>query len=102
MKILILGLMTSMFSCGPPSPWANFVSTDYGLTQKNLDSLGSGETEFRDFKIGLIADPQVMPGYLNKVIQSLDKIDDIDFYLILGDLTDRSLRREFEWVSESV
>lgn len=50
----------------------------------------------------MLADPQVYPGYLNKVVDALNKREDIAFSLILGDLTDRSLRREFEWVAEAI
>lgn len=89
-------------SCGPPSPWASYVKREGDLTRKALQKLGAGDGHQSQVRIGLIADPQVLPAYLYKVLASLDKHEDLDFYIILGDLTDRSLQREFEWVAEAI
>jgi hypothetical protein len=89
--------------CGAASPWANIIRFEFSnLTQKKLAELGEGSESFEEFAIGLIADPQVMPGYLANAIAKLDKVPDLSFYLILGDLTDRSLRQEFEWVAKAI
>lgn len=99
---LILGAFTLLFilSCGDLSPWGSLETPLYtNLTQKNLDLLRSGTSTFQAFKVALVTDPQVVPGALRDCRTHINQRDDIDFSLLLGDLTDRSLRKEFEWVA---
>lgn len=91
-----------MAACGDPSPWSNYSSPRYkDLTAKHLQWLGQGSTEFTPFHFALIADPQVMIGHLREARSRVDRQDPA-FTFILGDLTDRSLRKEFEWVAAEV
>lgn len=100
---LVLLVAIGVLSCAGPSPWANLVPPEYtGLTKKHLRKLSKLDSEFKQFRVGLIADPQVFPGFLRKVIKTLDRRGDIDFQIVLGDLTDRSLRTEFLWVAEAI
>lgn len=105
MRLLILislfGL--ALFSCGDPSPWGSFESLRFvNLTQKHLDLLRSGSPEFKPFTVALVADPQVVISHLRDCRTEINKRDEVEFSLLLGDLTDRSLRREFEWVAEII
>jgi len=96
LKILLIS------GCGGPSPWANWLPSGLNdLTRKSLEDLGSGESK-SEFAVGLIANPQVTPGYLRMAAQRLNHRGDIDFSIILGDLTDRSLNEEFIWVGNIV
>lgn len=102
MKYLSLTLFF-ILGCGDTSPWDNYKSSfQSSLTQKNLDLLTEGNDDFRPFKVALTADPQVVVGFLQSCRTAINKRDDIDFSLILGDLTDRSLGREFTWVGEII
>jgi len=93
-------LVSALSSCGSPSPWANWVGAQYkNLTKQSLRELGGSNEAFTPFAVGLIADPQGLPGYLRFVSARLNRRDDLAFTFILGDITDRSLRDEFLWVA---
>ncbi|RZA23469.1 MAG: hypothetical protein EOP10_12675 [Proteobacteria bacterium] len=62
--------------------------------------LREGSPTFIPFKVALVADPQVVISHLADCRTEIDKRDDVEFTLLAGDLTDRSLRREFEWVAK--
>lgn len=97
----ILGAL--LCGCGEPSPWANVVARGYtDLTRQELRRLGGADADSSPFRVGLIADPQTTPGHLRLALRALDARNDIAFTLILGDLTDRSLRAEFLWVAKAV
>lgn len=94
-------IMFGGLSCGDPSPWGSFETPLYtNLTQKNLDMLRTGSPTFAPFKVALVSDPQVVVSHLRDCRTQIDRRDDIDFTLLSGDLTDRSLRREFEWAAK--
>lgn len=99
--LIILILSLGFGSCGDPSPWGTFETPNYtNLTQKNLDLLRKGSPTFTPFKVGLVSDPQVVVSHLRDCRTQIDQRDDIDFTILSGDITDRSLRREFEWVAK--
>lgn len=101
MKFTLIAIIIFIHGCGDPSPWANFQPLRHSaLTQKHLDLLTEGQDDFEPFKVALTADPQVVVGFLQSCRTEINKRNDIDFSLILGDLTDRSLGREFHWVGE--
>jgi predicted phosphodiesterase len=89
-----------LLTCGDPSPWGSFTASPYqSLTQKNLDLLQQGSPEFKPFKVALVSDPQVVVSYLRECQREINMLDDIAFTVLAGDLTDRSLRYEFEWIA---
>lgn len=105
MRLLVLFslLLAATVSCGDPSPWGSFESPRYvNLTQKHLDLLQTGSPEFKPFTVALVADPQVIVSELKDCRTEINRHDEVAFSLLLGDLTDRSLRREFEWVAEII
>ncbi|RYZ49822.1 MAG: metallophosphoesterase [Proteobacteria bacterium] len=90
-------------SCGDLSPWGSLETPLYtNLTQKHLDMLRGGSPTFQPFKVALVSDPQVVVSYLKDARTEINKRDDIEFSLLTGDLTDRALRREFEWVAKII
>ncbi len=101
-NMYVIGACLFAWSCGEPSPWANLIHREpHNLTERALDQLGSPQG-FEPFNVGLISDPQILPGFLKLAVNALDDRGDISFSLILGDLTDRSLRAEFLWVADVV
>ncbi len=101
LPLLLIVLTLGLLSCGDPSPWGSFETSRYtNLTQKNLDLLRTGSPSFTPFKVALVSDPQVVVSHLRDCRTQIDRRDDIDFTILSGDLTDRSLRREFEWVAK--
>lgn len=99
--LAVLVMALGLGSCGDVSPWATYETPLFtNLTQKNLDMLRQGSPTFVPFKVGLVSDPQVVVSHLRDCRTEIDKRDDIDFTVLSGDLTDRSLRREFEWVAK--
>ncbi len=100
---MALVMILAVESCGDLSPWAS-VSTPLfnNLTQKNLDMLRTGSPTFQPFTVALATDMQEQPSQFRDVRTEINKRDDVDFTLVLGDMTDRSLRREFEWVGKII
>ncbi|RYZ86344.1 MAG: hypothetical protein EOP04_14075, partial [Proteobacteria bacterium] len=90
-------------SCGDPSPWGSFETPLYNnLTRKNLDMLQTGSETFEPFTVALVTDPQVVVTYLESCRKEINQRNDVSFSLLLGDLTDRSMRREFEWIGKII
>lgn len=99
--LITLAASGPISSCG--GPWANMIDSTYkGLTANELSRLGGESAAFEPFNVALLADPQVIPGFLRLASKAIDYRDDISLTLILGDLTDRSLRHEFFWVGDVV
>ena len=72
---------------------------------RNLERLKGLEAQLagRDFfKVGLLTDPQLKPDDLAAVVNKLNARDDIDFVLVLGDLTENGLELEYEWSCKSL
>ena len=91
-------LFLVLLSCGTPefSPWES--KTKYkNLTAKNLAQLGEGEP--KSFKFALVGDSQVVAGHLDEARQLIDR-SDLDFTAIAGDITDRGLLREWNWIGD--
>ena len=98
MKLLVLPILLS--ACAPEySPWQSDVDSDQ-LTRKNIERLAdTGLLE--PFKIAIIGDPQVVHGSFRNAKDIINK-HNVDFTVIAGDLTDRGLKREWEWVGDIV
>jgi Icc protein len=97
----LLSLTLLLQSCGDPSPWGTHRSpTHSNLTQKHLDMLQTGTRNFEPFTVALTADSQVHVGDFYNCRTAINRRDDIAFSFLLGDLTDRSLKPEFDWVAE--
>ena len=99
MKIFMIAIFT-LTSCSMPeySPWVNDRSEDL-LTEAHLKRLQ--DSPFEPFTIGLAADSQAVIGEFDDVRKKLDN-KDIDFTLVMGDLTDRGLQQEFDWFRDVI
>lgn len=93
MKYLIL-ILTIITSCGIPefTPWSS-QADDTNLTDKNISRLPNKN----NMTIALTGDPQVLPGEIDQVRKTINNRSDIDFVVVLGDLTDRGLLKEWKW-----
>lgn len=91
------------------SPWQTDIPAEArGLTYDNLQALAaqtaaSANAATADkFRIALIGDPQGTPGDFRQVVERINAMDDVDFILVLGDLTDYGLKHEYEWAYEAL
>lgn len=102
-KLFVLKFLLVISACGFPehSPW----QTDVGysnLTQKHLEKLSTKDNSSSSFKIAITGDPQVVVGHFRNVIKQTNRRSDIDFIVVLGDLTDLGLRTEWNWIGKSI
>lgn len=104
--LLLLILEILAVSCAQPrvSPWDTTVpSNKTNATAKNLAWLNQTAAEQSlPFTIGILGDPQGTPQDLKKVIHHMNQRDDLEFILVLGDLTDYGLKHEYEWAYEGL
>ncbi len=87
---------TTSGACAPPiySPWVTKITGGREhSTMRNIEKLGTKAGQL-PLKIGLLADPQGTPEDLESVIKSMNT-QDLEFILVLGDLTDFGLLEEF-------
>jgi len=104
MKLLILTLLLS--SCAPEfSPWQDNVDNDK-LTQKNLDLLKNKDRIIKgkalgSIKIAIVGDPQVVFSGFEEAHFNIND-EDVDFTVVVGDLTDRGLKHEWELIKDTV
>jgi len=69
------------------------------LTRKNIERLQPSKIPGK-VRVALLGDPQAVPGHLENAVGRINQYNDIDFVLILGDITDRGLLREWNWVGD--
>ncbi|ASB49319.1 metallophosphoesterase [Alkalitalea saponilacus] len=81
------------------SPYkAGVKSPDEDLNIKAMEQISEfSQSEFRPFKLGLVGDSHTYYDYYEKQIRQLNKHDDIDFVVHLGDITLSGIYREFIW-----
>lgn len=98
MRLLI---MLTFLGCGGPSPWhADPKYTD--LTQKHLQKLSQHEQEhMAPFTFAIVGDSQVALEGFDKARKHINK-SNADFTVILGDITDRGLNEEWDWVGDII
>jgi predicted phosphodiesterase len=97
-KILSLLLL---IGCAPEySPWQSNPSKR-DLTAKHLAWLESKNINV-PFKVALTGDPQAVIGHFDRVKDAINARDDIDFAVVLGDITDRGLKREWDWAGDII
>lgn len=95
-------------SCSQPkfSPWeTKLPSSQKNHTAKNLNRLYEQEAFLgfsNEFTIAILGDPQGTPGDLKRVISRINERTDVEFLLVLGDLTDYGLRHEYQWTYDAL
>ncbi|MBU2916705.1 metallophosphoesterase [Psychrosphaera sp. F3M07] len=107
-KNIMLATITSLLisSCRfDISPWENDVNCDTLNLEANLEWLNLIEKRYKDktdFSVAVIGDPQQYPGDLELTIKKINKINKVDFVLLLGDLTETGVEKEYEWTCKAV
>jgi len=73
------------------------------LNQENLIRIQNLEsTDLNPFKIVLISDTHTEYDDLNHIIIELNKRDDYDFIINIGDITESGLYKEYKWYSDII
>lgn len=100
-SLLIVLLLISCSDIIEYSPYqVKIDESDKHQNSKNLVTIKS--TGFTPFKVVLIADSHDDYDELKDIIKELNKRDDIDFIIHLGDFTDNGLYKEFEIFSDII
>lgn len=101
--ITVISLMVS--ACRfDTSPWETDVSCDILNLETNLQWLADIEQQSPDnstFKAAVIGDPQQFPGDMQRTIEKINQMNDVDFILLLGDLAETGVAQEFEWTCKA-
>ncbi|MCD6113387.1 MAG: metallophosphoesterase [Bacteroidales bacterium] len=100
--IIIIILMTSCEQIFEYSPYqVKVANDDKNQNSKNINKLIEKDNgEFSDFKIALIGDTHTFYDEFLDIVGVLNKRDDIDFIIHVGDITTSATNREFIWLSE--
>jgi predicted phosphodiesterase len=77
------------------SPYEIRVNTN-DITNKNLNYLSTLKQSNDSITIALIADSHYMYSKLKDVVNSLNTNQNLDFVLVIGDIADHGLQKEFE------
>jgi predicted phosphodiesterase len=84
------------------SPWQSNVPAT-GLTAKHLQELTLTDTgSFEEFTIAVAADVHLDAAELGDVVDVLNDRGDIAFLLLVGDLTDGGMLKEFKWLYDTI
>lgn len=103
MKKVFLSLCLTLFlaSCEfDLSPWETDVDCPNMSIDENLAWLSEIEKNFTaddTYKVAVIGDPQQFPGDLEQTIERLNKMDEVHFVLLLGDVVETGIEKEYEW-----
>jgi len=87
------------------SPWETDVNCPGMSVEENLRRLealeqASGSKAF--YQVAILSDPQQYPGAFEDTIKIVNRLDDVDFILLLGDLAQTGVKAEFEWVCKAM
>lgn len=96
-KLLSVSLLLA--ACGGYTPWQSD-SKHHDLTRKHLAKLEQGKY-LEPFTFAIVGDSQVRIEGFNKARKRINGVD-VDFTVILGDITDRGLREEWNWVGDII
>jgi Icc protein len=102
--VLLLALLTG---CQYEiSPWSTdvdcptSVSVAYNLERLRAQEIAEGLRS--DYKVALLSDPQFYPGAFEDVIKRVNRMDDVAFILLSGDLAETGIKAEFEWTCKGM
>jgi len=87
------------------SPWETDAHCPGVSIEENIGLLVSMEQRqgIKDhFKVAIVSDPQQLPGSLQDTVKIINRDDDIDFVLIIGDLVETGIKQEFEWACKAL
>lgn len=87
------------------SPWETDVDCPNMTIDENLEWLAQIEQTKQigdEFKVAVIGDPQQFPGDLEATIKHLNQMDDVDFILLLGDVVETGIEKEYEWACKAL
>lgn len=86
------------------SPW----DYDFQCDTLNLDSnlmwlkqIEKQTVNTPDFSIAIVGDPQNYVGDFELTIAKINKIEEVDFILLLGDLTEIGVKQEYDWACKA-
>lgn len=88
------------------SPWTTSTDCPDSVSiAYNIDRLKKQEAQEGvrpNYKVALVADPQLWPGRLDALIQRFNKMDDVAYIILSGDLAHNGLSEEFEWACKTM
>lgn len=86
------------------SPWETDVDCPNMSIEQNIMWLQTIEQQGykAEFKAAVIGDPQQYPGDLEETIKTINQRQDIDFVLLLGDLVETGIEKEYEWACKAL
>lgn len=93
-----------LVACGERySPWESDPPSHLrNLTAEQLSLLNETPEQSFPFTIAVMGDPQGTPKDLQRVVDAINRRDDVKFILALGDLTDYGLLHEYVWAGEAL
>jgi len=93
-----------LMACGERySPWETDPPAHLkNLTAEQLSLLNAQPEQSFPFTIAVIGDPQGTPKDLQRVVDAINRRNDVKFILVLGDLTDYGLLHEYVWAAEAL
>lgn len=109
MKKIIVGIsmILLILSCDniiEYSPYqVNIDKSEKAQNSSNLKRISEiNKKEFKSFKIVLFGDTHTYYDDFNDIVKALNKRDDYDFIINMGDITLSGIYREFEWYSDII
>lgn len=93
-----------LVACGERyTPWESDPPSHLkNLTAEQLSALNEQPEQSFPFTIAVMGDPQGTPKDLQRVVDAINRRDDVKFILVLGDLTDYGLLHEYVWAGEAL
>ena len=101
-KVMLLMLVMALSACEYElSPWQTDAHCPgLSISQNTAELMAFEQTVgARNFyQVALISDPQQYAGSLEDTIKLINRMSEVDFILVLGDLAQSGVKAEFEWM----
>ncbi len=106
-RVLSVFFLSLLLAAGPMAcdrliftPFGSESDKYHDLNAKNLSRIMSMDDGSIPFKVAFIADTHVYYEETRRLIKILNGRNDIDFIMVVGDITNQGLLREYEWSVE--
>lgn len=77
-------------------PYDTNIKGEKGLTQKNVELIEAMLSDAEEFRFAVISDTQGLYDETEQAVKAINRIEDLDFVIHCGDLTDFGLKKEFQ------
>ena len=101
--VLLLCSCSDLFEFSPYQAFTDISNFDKNQNERNIAAIeAKSSAEFREFTVALFGDTHTYYDDFEDFVKVINKMENVDFAIHLGDITLSGINREFMWYSDIV